>query len=854
MEGAGWASSPRVDCWRRSGDRAVWGVVLVRTLSRQLVVPDAAREAGGEATYSLALPRRRTRRLLNTLAIVAGVGVGLGYSRFFLPEHEPLTTVAVAAVGAILGFVLVLMPGVVVRFVRKLLCRVALARRTVALRALLERARRELDEALAEEPEDAEAWNALGVVEHLRGEEQRAAHCLEKACELDGESYETNLAAALAEVREFERAAEMLVAGTRSERNAEVAHHNLEVFLSRRPPAGIVDYVLGELETLAAPAILNSLGIYELTSGRLDLAEQHFTRAAEADPISAAPKANLAIVIHRRGRLREAMQKLADAAYLDPLNPALVNDLGALMCAGGQPVRAAEQLSRASFLAPGSAAVELNRGCVHIALGHFGEALDCFNHPSVRGEYSLEAAHDASLALIGMERYEDAAKQAHAGLENAGEDAGLRTNLGCLAWALDDPEGMQVEMRRAAELAPDDFAAAMNLAIADLVAGSEQESLERLEALEERYPSDLTVAFHLGLAYLADSLRLYRRVMGPRERQDFFRALHRCTRHLDAVAGSRVAHSMEARINLALYRYLRRDYEDARAGFEAAVKAHPEDAYLRFALGTCLAEQAMAVQRAHGAAGDELVGRTRELLKRARHQLEQAAELGEITPAVFCNLGICTLNLEDTEAAKVAFRKMLQLEDSEEAANNLALVHAKEAQRLQRSARAAGLVSRERQSQLQRDMGAAISTALHYFLKALAWNRANPILHSNIGLAYMIRNRQDDVEAALRHWQRMRETGGAWSERRYRELTALVDAKQEAKAVFDETVMGLRPIEPHECLTTVPPTPAGPRYAIQTITEEIDWRLHSDNPMVGKALRLRERTLGLRQRLARLSL
>ncbi len=794
--------------------------------------------------------------MVTLFAIVLGVGAGVVYSRYFLSGQAPLTTVAVAAVGAILGFVLVLMPGVALRFLRKLACRASLARRRRALQRLLERSRRRLGEVVKENPDDAEAWNALGVVEELRGDRQRAAHCLEKACELDGDGgrYDTNLAVTFAELGELAEAGQLLVEATRREDSAETAQHNLGVLLSRRPPVGVVDAILREVDTLEAAPLLNSLGIYELASGREDDAERHFARAAELDPVSAAPRANLAMVAHRHGRLREAVEKLSDAALLDPLNPAIVNNLGALMCAGGRPTEAARHLSRASFLSPGSAAVELNRGCVRLALGQFNEAVDCFHHPSVQAEYPVEAAHDASLALIGLAQYEQARGEIEAGLELRSEDADLHTNLGCLAWALDDLATMETEMRRAAELAPDNIAAATNLAVADLADGNVQESVQALETLSKRYPSHPRIAFHLGVAYLADALTLYRRDMGQRERQDFFRALHQCVGHLEPISDSASDYSVEARVNLALYHYLRHEYDEALEGLEAAVAEYADDGYLHFSVGTCLAESGMAIQASHAAAGDELVGRARELLRRARRHLEQAAQLGEDSPDVFCNLGVCAFNLGDMEAAKVAFRKMVQIEDSEEASNKLGLVHAKEALRLQRTARAAGLVSRERQSDIISEMRAAISAALHYFLKALEWNRNNPILHANIGLAYMIRNREGDVEAALRHWQLMRQTGGEWSERRYRELTAMVDSKQEAKAAFDETVMELRPLDPRKCLTTVPPTPAGPRYAIQAITEEMDWRLHSDDPVVRKALRLRERMVGLRERLARLSL
>jgi len=131
--------------------------------------------------------------------------------------------------------------------------------------------------------------------------------------------------------------------------------------------------------------------------------------------------------------------------------------------------------------------------------------------------------------------------------------------------------------------------------------------------------------------------------------------------------------------------------------------------------------------------------------------------------------------------------------------------------------------------------------------------RDDPVLHGNIGLAYMMRNREDDVEAALRHWQIMQSVGGAAAARRYEELTALAH-DEGARAAFDETIMTFRPLDPHRCLVTVPPGLAGPRYALHTISEDADWQLVTAEPAVQRALRSRDRLAGLRKRLARLSL
>jgi Flp pilus assembly protein TadD len=150
------------------------------------------------------------------------------------------------------------------------------------------------------------------------------------------------------------------------------------------------------------------------------------------------------------------------------------------------------------------------------------------------------------------------------------------------------------------------------------------------------------------------------------------------------------------------------------------------------------------------------------LLKRARKHLEQAVEFGEVTADAFCNLGMCAYDLGDTEGALNAFKRMVQLEDSADSNNNMAIVHARTGQELQHSTRGRqSLISRDRESDMLSRAGTHLSSALHYFVQALEHNQHDPVLHGNIGLAHMLRNRGDDVEAALRHWQRMLALGGA---------------------------------------------------------------------------------------------
>lgn len=827
----------------------------MRTLSRQLLMPQIVDVVPDETAYAIYLPRRGTRILYRLLALLAGAAAGLAYARFTLHNPGVLWTVAITLIGAILGFVLMLMPGVLVRHTRRLWTRLALGRHTRAYLRGLDRTLQDLERRVTERPDDAAAWNALGVIAILQGEYERALTALERACATDAVPHcKVNLAAAQAEVGDFAGAVDTLLQATGAAETADAAQHNIGVLLRMEPPMAVVESLRAQVNHLASAVTLNALGSFELAAGDLERAEQYFRRAVNADPAAVSPRANLGLLQYRRGRTAEAIRLLHEAAQLEPFNAALVNNLGALLCAGGRPLIAIRQLSRAALLAPGSPAVELNRGAVHLALGHYPESLESFTAPEVRAAWPVIAAHDAGLALIGLGRLEAAAEVLEEGLAHDEDDFGLRNNLGCVAWAQGDDARMVEELTRASSIDESEPGALLNLATARIALGDPAGAMELIERIPKTRRSAPEVRFIEGLAYLEDALHLYAPNMSRRQREAFFQALHRCVRPLSDASASDGGGSAEALVNLAIYHYLRLEFEEAAEGFLQVAQMYPDNGFLQFCAGTALAEAARVIQQAHQAEGDELVGQARELLRRARACLEKAVALEEINADVFCNLGMVLYNLGEDEPARAAFRRMVQLEESADAANNLAIAHAREAQQLQHAARATALVSSEREREMLQKAQTHISTALHYFMKALEHQRDDPCLHGNIGLAFMIRNRKGDIEAALRHWQRMQQLGGAAVRARYEELTALAHGEEGTKARFDESIMAFRSLDARAGLMVMPPRLVGPRYALQMVSEEIDWLLLSDEPAVRQALRRRDRLAGLRKRLARLSL
>ncbi len=824
----------------------------MRTLGRRLVLPDVPEQLKDETAWAIYLPRRRTRWLYRLLAFILGAGAGFSYSRFVVDDASTLWMIALSALGAVLGYVLVLMPAAVVITSRRMVVSLAVSRRASSLRKALERVMGGAREILEDDNEDLAAWERLGIAALLNGEEQRAVAAFERAGtpSSNGRS-SVNRAVALAETRELEAATELMLKGAAATDTAAVAHHNLGVLMSRHPRQHVIDRVLESIDRVEAPSVLSNLGAWELARGNIDLAERYLTQAVEDDPAAVAPHANLALVSYRHGRVKEAVEQLHEASYLDPMNPTIANDLGAMLCAAGRPLVAARVLSRAALLAPSSPEVQLNRGCIRLNLGQYGDALESFMDPLVRNRYPALAAHNAALALIALGRLEAAREEIEWGLERAPGDPGLLNNVGCVTWVEGDDAGM-IEIMSGLE-DESEPGAALNLAAARIGGGRPDEALEMLERLRERGVRDPLVSFYRGLALLAKSTTLYRPRMSRRQRGQFFEALHRCVRPFNAAASSAGGGLAEAQVNLALYHYLRMNFAEAADGFIAATKAFPENGFLNFCAGTSLVEDARLVQ-AEREGGDELVGRAKELLRRAKRHLEAAVDFGEVTADVFCNLGMCAYDLGDTEGAMSAFKRMVQLEDSADSNNNIAIVHAREGQELRHNARAASLVSRDRESDMLSRGGTHLSSALHYFLQALEHARDDSVLHGNIGLAYMLRNRGDDVEAALRHWQRMLTLGGAGAGKRYEELTALASGGQDKRAEFDQTLMEFRSLDPNRCMVTVPPRLSGARQALLPITEEMDWQFISDDPVVRDLLRQRDRLAGLKKRLTRLSI
>ena len=146
-----------------------------------------------------------------------------------------------------------------------------------------------------------------------------------------------------------------------------------------------------------------------------------------------------------------------------------------------------------------------------------------------------------------------------------------------------------------------------------------------------------------------------------------------------------------------------------------------------------------------------------------------------------------------------------------------------------------------------------LSTAIHYFTQALHIDPQSPVLHSNIGLAHMLRNRADDMDAALSHWQLMRAAGDEWVERQFARMMQVMHTEQKAKATFRDVGAALRPVRIAQYIQKLPPVMGGPVYVVEPVMDRGQWELAATHPDLQVALRARQKLLRLNQRLQRLA-
>ncbi len=786
-----------------------------------------------------------------TLCLAA---LGFAYARWFL--HTPWWSVAIATLGgALFGAIVATVPGQLLTFLRLHWLDFLIGHSEAVLAGALHKARDQIQKRLKDDGDSAELRALMGVSYLLAEEDGPAAEELRAALTAaEGSTAPAvcnNLGVAYALSGRTAPAAATFVQAAQS--GSEEAVFNL-ANLYHLDGATVETKAAALLSDCDSALAHNNRGVYALHRGDLQTARDSLVRALETNPGYASAKSNLALVDFREGDVGRALDGAATAAALAPLSTKAQLNLGVLLLITGNLQAGRDTLRRAAALSPGVDRVHVALGLAYLAYREWDAALRQFREAISLNDRNLAAWHNAALTHFEVREFGAALADQKTALELGRDRASVHINMGCYYWETGERKQAAECFAQALKVQPDNSEAARNYALALTFSDRADEGVQILEHLQKERPQDAAVLFGLGLARLIAALSNYGPDMHPRDRQIMYTELYKAFRLFEAAQNRSEKPSAEITVNLALYHYLRMEYEEAEQHFEAALRVLGDRPEIHFALGCTHADHATHLRKEHDAPVDGLPPEARDHLRAAMRAFKAAYELDPGFNDAICNCGMVAYQLDDFETAVQAFRKLIHQEGSVEAHNALALVHAKRAKTLQTSARAVTLTTDTKRDEMRREALRLLTTAINCFKEAVSRDNRNPILHNNIGLAYLFRNQEDDVQSALAHWQMMRRVGGAWGERQYEIMSGLMEAKEHAKAEYNDTEMALRPLDPRRVAMSVSPVPAGPIFVFDDTYDTSDWAIATDSSLFRRALAQRARITRYRQRKAALQM
>ena len=741
--------------------------------------------------------------------------------------------------GALFGFVAAVAPRQLLDFFQRRWLDFRIANRQARLANLVQRAAQEAERALREDPANSERHCTLGTSHLLAGDAEAAVTELEKALlhadAPDEAQVSANLGVALAECQRYEDAARHFAKAATSDGPLGAAAVLNLGLLYRCNGTHTERHARSVVDEGDCPLAHNNRGVYHMRRGDLEEGRAAVERALELRPNYAEARSNLALAEFYQGQPDAALGSAATAAALAPLSAKAHVNLGSFLLLTGNVDAASEALLRATRLAPRSPLAHIGLGLAHLQCDDADGAAPLLRHGTDLAPSNPAAWHNYAIARYRQGDLDAAMRAQQRAADLASDRPSILINLGCYRWEAGDVSGATSNLRTVLELEPDNVEAGRNLGLAMIHAGQYDAAAELFQRLHDHNPVDAALLLGLGVARFISALQDYRPDMHPRDRQIMYTKLYAAFRLFEEALGTENAPRPALLYNMALYHYIRREYEDAEKRLTEAME-FGEDASLLYTLGVVRAEHAVHLRKTHEVAAGELPPPAREKLREAMRDFEKAADLDPDDCDVLCNLGMTAYQLDAFEICARAFRRLSHQERSAEAYNALALVHAKRAKTLQVQARTVTLATETKRASFDREARRLLSTGINCFKEAVQRDNRNPILHSNIGLAYLFRNEADDVRSALAHWQMMRRVGGAWGERQYEILSSLVEAKEQAKAEYNDTEMAFRPIDFRQAARGLSPVPAEVIHVFDDSYDECDWQLVTEDEHIQGAL------------------
>lgn len=800
-------------------------------------------------TEQVRLETFRVRRLLVILVVLglATVG-GLLADRFVHPPSYVAIGLSVVG-GAALALLLIVIPAQALRVLRRGAIALGLVRRRRRLRHLVTLEKHALARA-ADDSQPSHALSDLAIASYLRGSLETADEELGRALERepDDEGLANNLGVVLAEQGQYERAAE-LFARPASEHPDELALNCALVAPLLSSPRHLEELTAGAAQPNATA--YNNIGVSYARQGDWETAGRWFERASQVAPDLAAAQANQGLVAFRENRLQDAADLIMLANRQAPNEPAFASYLGVILAAAGQVDQAGFYLRRAYRVDSASLAIRVNMNAVEAARGHWQVAAKGFKTLLGARERVADVQYNLAVCQLAIQDATGAAASAAAAIAHGDTGADAYTVLAVALWEVGRRSEALSHFASATSAPGAGPLAAGNLGRALLMQGEVERALAVLEQARTQWPDDPALDSDVATALLASTAAQYRDDLSLGERQALLARAQRCLGGLEHALERDGDTMAEPHVNMGLYLYMHEQFESAADHFEAAFRLEPKLKELQFLTGTAL-----------GREGEKQTWRTddgdiaptaagRQYLRRATPHLEAALEARDVLVVASFNLARCLYVLKDYERSLMAVRKALRLESDVDLNGLAALAAARQAQKT-RLLYKTQMLSDAKRDQLRARSLELLNVAVHYFRQALLRNEMDPTLHGNLGIAYMLRNHEQDVEAALRHWERMRAIGGGAMERRYAELAQMENIADPSRVGFDDRNAKLRGLEPVRWVAVAPPRPAGVRFVIEPVAVQRPWRVVTHSPLLQQALQLRDQIADDELRLARL--
>ena len=366
--------------------------------------------------------------------------------------------------------------------------------RQMALQRDVDASLRAIDEVIATEPGNSEAWKLKGdILLYAANKEEDALAAYRKSIEVNPTFGLGHIAvlAVLMQQGKTEAAAKQLdklklIAANSPQTKyfeAWLAYQKKDYKLARDLLQQMMRFAPG------SPQILQLAGAVELQLNSLAQAEIFLSRATQAAPELALARQLLITTYLRSGQSAKALAFLNAGAGKDDIDPRMFSLAGEVYLQNGDAKTAEEYFTKALKLDPDNFGKRTSLAVTHLARGQTVSALDELANIAV-----ADTGTSADMALISahLKRKEfDKALAAIDKLEAKQPANPAAVNLrGRIQLAQKDPVGARKSFERALTIAPSYFAAVASLAALDVAAKKPDDAKKRFENLLATNPKN----------------------------------------------------------------------------------------------------------------------------------------------------------------------------------------------------------------------------------------------------------------------------------------------------------------------------------------------------------------------------